>query len=138
MARRAKATEAKSNLVDPQVVNDILDRWDVIQTERLSDQGAYRAKCKEHKGSEDRLLKEAKARGICPKLLKKDIRKRKLAAQMQEIADTIEDGDLPIWEAIELATSERDAGPSAAASRKAQDAEGNADALDDLMGDDDE
>ena len=128
MARRARST-AKPNTVDPKIVNSILDRWDDIQDQRASLLGAFRAECKEFKDSEKGLLEEAKARGVDPKLLKKDIKRRKLLRQVREIEDGVSKDFIAEWEAIVEATAARLAGKTDAAAEKDDLKRRNADAV---------
>ncbi len=107
MARRAKAAAAKPNTANPEVVNSILNRWDEIQDQRESDLGTYRSKCKQYKQDEADLLTEAKSRGVDPKLLKTDIRVRRLRNQIAEIVTNIEGDQEADWEAIVMATAAR-------------------------------
>jgi hypothetical protein len=143
MARRAKAP-ATPNTANPELVNQLLDRWDEVQEKRDSDLGAYRAKCKEHKKSETAILTEAKARGVNPKLLKTDIRVRKLRRQIAEIETALDDEYEAEYEAIMKATAQRDGGWSgeavaptktaatAAEKKKAATRAANATALEEL------
>lgn len=107
MAKRARAKPIP-NTVSPEVVNSILDRWDAVQEERASDLGVYRAKCKEHKQAETDLLTEAKARGVNPKLLKKDIKVRGHRRSIREIEAEVEAEFEAEWQAIVEATKSRD------------------------------
>lgn len=143
MARRAKAP-ATPNTANPEIVNQLLDRWDAIQERRESDRGKFRAQCKEHKDSETAILTEAKARGVNPKLLKTDIRVRRLRRQIAEIETAIDDEYEAEYEAIMKATASRDGGkptdavpattptPTAAEKKKAATRAANATALDEL------
>ena len=131
MAKRARATP-KPNTVDPAVVNNILDRWDAVQEERASDLGVYRAKCKEHKQSETDLLTEAKARGVNPKLLKKDIKVRGHKRSIREIEAAVEDEYEAEWQAIVEATKNRDGAQSKATQARTAEKKQTAAAMDDF------
>lgn len=143
MARRARA-KATPNTANPEIVNQLLDRYDAIQDERASDLGAFRAKCKEHKKSEKAVFTEAKARGVNPSLLKTDIRVRKLRRQISEIETGIETEYEAEYEAMVKATADRDGGkpveggettnatPTTAEKKKAAVKAANSEALEDL------
>ncbi|MCL8382094.1 hypothetical protein [Xanthobacter aminoxidans] len=133
MAKRARAASAQPNTPDPKVMNALLDRWDEVQQDRESDRGAFRAQCKDHKESEERILEEAKARGIDPKLFKKTIKRRDLSRKIDALNHSIGDDEIADWEAMWEAAAARDAKkPSPGAQQKAADTKANADAFDDF------
>ena len=130
MAKRARA-KPTANTVDPELVNQLLDKLDEIQERQLSDLGSYRAKCKEHKKSADGIFKEAKARGIPPKLLKMDIKIRQKKREIAEIRDSVEPDYEADFDAICAATATRDGGkPTEVAQQKASVAAKTSAALD--------
>lgn len=133
MAKKARAAAAIPNTANPETVNKLLDRWDAIQEEKASDLGSYRSKCKGHKESEAAIFTEAEARGVPPKLLRKDIKIRALERSIREIESTVEEDEFADWEAICKATEDRDTKkPTEADQAKASDKAANKQAFDDF------